>query len=409
MEWSLSSYLDVGADPTDSDELRLQKQMLVTTTGLITVAAAVWAVAYYLLDERSAALIPGSYAVLSSVNLGVFASTKRYRVFRATQLVLILALPFLLQLVLGGFVGASAVILWALIAPFGALVMQGRKYAVRYMIAYGTLLVISLLLNPSMTIENNLSQRVVGLFFLMNVLAVSIVVFIVMNYFVGQRDRIQDELEQEQERSEELLLNILPREVAADLKRDGRTEAKYYESTSVLFADMVGFTALADRSSPSDLVATLNEIFTEFDVIADRFEIEKIRTIGDAYMAAAGVPVERPDHAEVIARAALDMKGFVDRYDGVEFRIGISSGPLVAGVVGTSKFQFDIWGDTVNTASRMESSSEPGRIQISGTTHQLLGEGFECQARGMVEVKGKGSMNTWYLVGESPVQPIPAN
>jgi guanylate cyclase len=401
MEWSLSSYLDVGADPTDSEELRLQKQMLVTTTGLIAVAAVVWAVAYYFLDERSAALIPGSYAVLSFVNLGVFASTKRYRVFRATQLVLILALPFLLQLVLGGFVGASAVILWALTAPFGALVMQGRKYAVRYMIAYGALLVASLLLNPSMTIENNLSQRVVGLFFLMNVLAVSIVVFIVMNYFVGQRDRIQDELEQEQERSEELLLNILPGEVAADLKRDGRTEAKYYESASVLFADMVGFTALADRSSPGDLVATLNEIFTEFDVIADRFEIEKIRTIGDAYMAAAGVPVERPDHAEVIARAALDMKGFVDRYDGVDFRIGISSGPLVAGVVGTSKFQYDIWGDTVNMASRMESSGEPGRIHISGTTRRLLDGGFSCEPRGLVEVKGKGPTNTWYLIGEN--------
>jgi guanylate cyclase len=235
----------------------------------------------------------------------------------------------------------------------------------------------------------------------MNVLAVSIVVFIVMNYFVGQRDRIQGELELEQERSEELLLNILPGEVAADLKKDGRTEAKYYESASVLFADMVGFTALAERSSPGELVATLNEIFTEFDLIAGRYEIEKIRTIGDAYMAASGVPVERSDHAEAMARAALDMREFVDRYDGVEFRIGISSGPLVAGVVGTSKFQFDVWGDTVNMASRMESSGEPGRIQISATTHRLLDSEFECQARGKVEVKGKGTMDTWYLMGEN--------
>jgi guanylate cyclase len=401
MGLSISSFLDIGVEPTDSEKLRLQKQMLVTTTALIGFAAAFWAVAYYLLDERLAALIPGSYAVLSAINLGALAATKRYRAFRTTQLVLILALPFLLQLVLGGFVGASAVILWALTAPFGALVMQGRKYAVRYMIAYGALVVASLLLNPSMTIENNLSPQIVGFFFLMNVLAVSIVVFIVMNYFVGQRDRIQGELEQEQERSEELLLNILPEEVAADLKKDGRTEAKYYESASVLFADMVGFTALADRSSPGDLVATLNEIFSEFDAISTRHGIEKIRTIGDAFMAAAGVPVERADHADAIARAALDMKGFVDRYDGVEFRIGISSGPLVAGVVGTSKFQFDVWGNTVNMASRMESSGEPGRIQISATTHRLLDSEFECEPRGVVEVKGKGPMNTWYLVGEN--------
>ena len=398
---SLSSFLDIGVEPTDSAELRLQKQMLVTTTALIGFAAAFWAAAYYLLDERLAALIPGSYAVLSAINLSALAVTKKYRAFRATQLILILALPFLLQLVLGGFVGASAVILWALTAPFGALVMQGRRVAVRYMIAYGALLVVSLLLNPSMTIENNLSPQVVGFFFLMNVLAVSIVVFIVMNYFVGQRDRIQGELEQEQERSEELLLNILPGEVAADLKKDGRTEAKSYESASVLFADMVEFTALAERSSPGELVTILNEIFTEFDVIAGRYEIEKIRTIGDAFMAASGVPIERPDHADAIARAALDMRGFVDGYDGVEFRIGISSGPLVAGVVGTSKFQFDVWGDTVNMASRMESSGEPGRIQISATTHRLLDSEFECQARGKVEVKGKGSMDTWYLMGEN--------
>jgi guanylate cyclase len=269
------------------------------------------------------------------------------------------------------------------------------------MIAYGVLLVASLLINPSMTIENNLTPTVVGLFFLMNLLGVSTVVFIVMNYFVGQRDRIQGELTQEQERSENLLLNILPEEVAADLKRDGQTEAKYYESASVLFADMVGFTALADRSAPDDLVATLNEIFTEFDEIADRFEIEKIRTIGDAYMAAAGVPAEWNDHAGAIARAALEMREYANDYDGIDFRIGISSGPLVAGVVGTSKFQFDIWGDTVNVASRMESTAEPGQIQISETTHRLLEDGFDCRPRGRTEVKGKGLMETWYLIGEN--------
>jgi class 3 adenylate cyclase len=163
---------------------------------------------------------------------------------------------------------------------------------------------------------------------------------------------------------------------------------------------MVGFTALADRSKPDDLVATLNEIFTEFDEIADRHEIEKIRTIGDAYMAAAGVPLEWDDHAGAIARAALEMREYADGYEGIDFRIGISSGPLVAGVVGTSKFQFDIWGDTVNVASRMESTAEPGQIQISETTHRLLEAGFECEPQGRTEVKGKGPMETWYLVRE---------
>jgi guanylate cyclase len=374
--------------------------MLVTAAVLVVVPAVIWSFTYYLLGEPVAALIPGGYALLTIINLGFFSVTKRYRVFRTTQLILFLVLPFLLQLALGGFVGASAVILWALIAPLGALVMQGRKQAVRYMIAYAALLIISLVLRPSTTIDNSLSDSVVGLFFLLNLLFVSAVVFIMLNYFVGQRDRIQGELESEREKSDQLLLNILPEEVAADLKEDGQTEARQYASASVLFADQVGFTQFAGRVSPEELVATLNEIFTAFDVIAERHGIEKIRTIGDSYMAASGVPVENPDHAAAMARAALEMIGFIDSYADVEFRIGINSGPLVAGVVGTTKFQYDIWGDTVNTASRMESSGEPRKIQISEATRDLIHDQFICDPRGSVKVKGKGEMSTWFLIRE---------
>lgn len=405
-EFSTSSILDIGTESSDSEDIRLQKRMLVTAAVLVVVPAAIWSVTYYILGEPVAALIPGGYAFLTIINLGVFAATKRYRMFRATQLIFFLVLPFLLQLALGGFVGASAVMLWALNAPLGALVMQGRKQAVRYMIAYGALLIISLVLQPSTTIDNSLSESVVGLFFLLNLLGVSAVAFIMLNYFVGQRDRIQGELEREREKSEQLLLNILPEEVAADLKEFGQTEAKHYASASVLFADQVGFTQFAGRVSPTELVATLNEIFTEFDVIAERHGIEKIRTIGDSYMAASGVPVENPDHAAAMARAALEMIGFIDSYADVEFRIGINSGPLVAGVVGTTKFQYDIWGDTVNTASRMESSGEPRKIQISEATRDLIHDQFICDPRGSVEVKGKGEMSTWFLVRERDEWPV---
>lgn len=385
---------------TDSEDLALQKRMLVGASGLITVAAAIWGAVYLVLDEPLAALIPGGFAVLTAVNLSVFARTKRYRWFRATQLGFYLVLPFLLQLALGGFVGASAVILWAVLAPLGALVMQGRREAVRYMIAYGLLLVVSLLLQPTMDIDNNLGTTAVGLFFLLNLLAVSGIAFMMLNYFVGQRDRIQSELSEERERSEDLLRNILPDEVASDLKRDGKTEARLFQSASVLFADMVGFTGLAQDSEPDVLVSRLNEIFTAFDAIAERHAIEKIRTIGDAFMAASGVPKQLDDHAERMARGALAMREFVSGVEGVDFRFGISSGPLVAGVVGTSKFQYDIWGDTVNTASRMESSAEPGRIQLSESTYRLIGDRFDCQLRGTLDVKGIGTMPTWYLVGE---------
>lgn len=400
MAWSLSSLLDVGSVPTDSVDLALQKRMLVGASGLITVAAAIWGVVYLILDEPLGALIPGGYSILTAVNLSVFARTRRYIWFRATQLGFYLVLPFLLQLALGGFVGASAVILWAVLAPLGALVMQGRRTAVRYMVAYGVLLIVSLLLQPTMEIHNNLGTTAVGLFFLLNVLAVSGIAFMMLNYFVGQRDRIESELSEERERSEDLLRNILPKEVASDLKRDGRTEARLFDSASVLFADMVDFTGLAQDAAPDVLVARLNEIFTAFDAIAAKHRIEKIRTIGDAFMAASGVPAELADHAERMARGVLEMSEFVNGVDGVAFRFGISSGPLVAGVVGTSKFQYDIWGDTVNTASRMESSAEPGRIQLSDSTYRLLGDRFFCEPRGTLEIKGKGTMRTWYLLGE---------
>jgi len=398
-EWLLKTVENVGADPTDSEEIRIQKRMLVAVTGIVTAFAVVWGLVYWLLGEPGAGIIPLGYSVLTAINLVIFSRTKRYRLFRTTQLLLLLILPFALQFVLGGFVGGSAVTLWGLMAPLGALVMQGRREAVAWMIAFSVLLVASLVLQPSMEIENDLREGVVPLFFLLNIFAVSLTAFLVLNYFVGQRDRIQAQLEIEQAKSDTLLLNVLPEEVAEDLKNHGETKARSYESVSVLFADLVGFTSYAESVSPDEMIALLTAVFTRFDEIAERHSVEKIRTIGDSYMAASGVPVARADHAEILARAALEMIEYVSGAD-VEFRVGINSGPLVAGVIGTTKFQYDIWGDTVNTASRMESSGEPGRIQISERTYELLKGHFECVPRGLVKMKGKGELPTWWLVRE---------
>ena len=401
MTWSLSSLLDIGALPDDSKDLRLQKRMLMTVALLGLFVGFGWGTVYWILGETTAALIPGSYGVLTAVNILVYRSTKRYKVFRFTQMLFFLILPFALQLTLGGFVGASAVIIFGLFAPLGALVIQSRKVATRWMVAYISLLVASLIIQPAMTNNNSLSETVVGVLFIANIFGIASFTFIVMNYFVGQREMMQAALQREQEKSDNLLLNILPREVAADLKERGRTRATYYQSASVLFADQVGFTEFSGRTSPEDIVRTLNEIFTSFDEIVSRRDVEKIRTIGDAYMAAAGVPIEWDEHATAIVDAALDMQGFINTYDGIQFRIGVSSGPLVGGVVGTSKFQYDIWGDTVNVASRMESSGQPGRIQISDATYQLIKDEFECELRGEIDVKGKGAMTTWFVVGRS--------
>ncbi len=213
------------------------------------------------------------------------------------------------------------------------------------------------------------------------------------------------ELREERERSERLLLNILPASIAARLK-SGRTSlvADDYAEATVLFADLVGFTALSARTPPGELVAILNDVFSRFDHLADRHGLEKIKTIGDAYMAAAGVPEPRADHASAAAEMALDMVAEVEAVNrarglSLEVRVGIHTGPLVAGVIGERKFIYDLWGDTVNVASRMESHGVAGSVQITDAVRDRLADRYELEARGAVAVKGRGTMKTWFVRG----------
>ncbi len=212
------------------------------------------------------------------------------------------------------------------------------------------------------------------------------------------------DLDEERAESERLLLNILPAPIAERLKADSGVIADRFDSVSVLFSDIVGFTPLAESLSPEEMVEWLNDVYSAFDVLVQEHGVEKIRTIGDGYMAAAGVPFEREDHARALVILALDMKAHFEALPPIHgqranFRIGISSGSVVGGVIGTYKFQYDIWGDTVNTASRMESHGVPGRIQISAATHQLIQSDFDCVARDPIEIKGKGTMSTWFVEG----------
>jgi len=369
---------------------------------LISVLAIFWGFAYLVLDEPLAASIPLSYTVLSWSSLAVFSLTRRYILFRASQLALLLLLPFLLMVALGGFINSSAVILWSLLAPLGALLVAGRRIATYWFVAFVGLVVISRILQPHVRASNHLSDGVVFLFFVLNIVAVSFVAFVLLQYFVGQRDRAMTLLGGEQEKSERLLLNVLPASVAAILKEEQRTIADHYDATSVLFADIVGFTPLSAELQPTQMVEALNEIFTYFDDLCAEYGVEKIRTIGDSYMVASGVPRPRDDHAHAIAHLALGMRAFVPSGatagpERIQFRFGINSGPLVAGVIGNTKFQYDIWGDTVNTASRMESHGVSGKIQITEATYDLIKDDFVCTSRGPVTVKGKGAMVTWFL------------
>lgn len=222
-------------------------------------------------------------------------------------------------------------------------------------------------------------------------------------------------LELERAKSDHLLLNIFPAQIVERLKKGERAIADIFPHVSVLFADIVGFTKLSALVSPRELLGTINVIFSAFDQLVDFYNLEKIKTIGDAYMIVSGLPTERSDHAEAIANIALDMQSqlneivqmaveHIDRdiQKNFSIRIGIHSGPVIAGIVGKRKFLYDLWGDTVNTASRMESHGAPHRIHVSEATYDLLGNQYRFEARGEIDIKGKGLMKTYFLIGKNP-------
>ena len=220
---------------------------------------------------------------------------------------------------------------------------------------------------------------------------------------ITERKLAQEALKVQQEQSEKLLLNILPKPIAERLKAEQSTIADSFADVSVLFADIVGFTELSARMSPTELVKRLNVIFSHFDQLAENYGVEKIKTIGDAYMVVGGLPMPRDDHAEAIAQMALGMQAKIaklcaDTGEKLAIRVGINSGPVVAGVIGVSKFTYDLWGDTVNVAARMEATGFAGRIQVTDVTYELLKDKYLCEKRGVIQVKGKGNMMTYWLL-----------
>lgn len=403
---------DLGARPGDSRDEHLRAGTLILASVLIAVLSVVWVVTYLVYGYPRSAAIPALYQVVTVVGLVVLARTRRFDVFRTTQLLVMLILPALLQASLGGFVASSGILLWALFVPLAALALYGVRRAWVWLAAYLAEVAILAVLDPLLSQHPaDLPAGIVNAFFVLNIVGVTVSAYLMFAYFVEQRERIHRALEVEQERSERLLLNVLPPPIADRLKDDAGVIAERHEHVSVLFADLVDFTPHTLTVPPEELVALLDRIFTAFDQRTEAWGLEKIKTIGDAYMVAGGVPETRPGHVQAIARLALAMRedviaiGESSGQTWLNLRIGIDTGPVVAGVIGRRKFIYDLWGDTVNTASRMQTSGLPGQIQVTARVVSALGEGFVLRSRGTIDLKGKGPTEVFMLDGAWP--PVP--
>src|SRR3954468_5322553 len=354
----------VGADPGDDDDMRARKALLVLISVLILPVSALWG-ALYLAFGSPVGVVPLVYFAILLGALAVFSRTRDFPSFLRVGQVAILLAPTLSMIPLGGFLDAGGVGLWGILAPLAALVFSDARSAARWYVAWVVVFLGSggageLLGGVSPTVPRWFTSTMLAL----NVTVGGTIVFTLLAVFARQRRDAVASLRVEQAKAENLLLNILPKSIAERLKVETRTIADQFSSASILFADVVDFTPLSERLPPTEVVALLDHLFSHFDVLAERYGLEKIKTIGDCYMVAAGVPSPRPDHARVLALMALDMQAAMRSPDeiehlGLELRIGINSGPVVAGVIGRKRFLYDLWGDAVNTASRMESYGAP--------------------------------------------------
>ncbi|MGQ0608789.1 MAG: adenylate/guanylate cyclase domain-containing protein [Chloroflexota bacterium] len=403
LESVLARLAGVGADPSDDEETRLRKALLVLVAVLILPISLLWAGLYLALGAPSGS-VAFVYFGVSLASIAVFARRRDFSLLLRVQLLSILLAPTVSMFPTGGFLSSGGVGLWGILAPLGALVFGSVRSATRWYIAFVAAFVAAGVAGEISGGLSRLPTWFSSTMLALNVVVGGTIVFILLALFAQQRQDALSALRAAQDRAENLLLNILPREIAEKLKAEPRTIADQFTAASILFADVADFTRTSERLPPAEVVGVLDRLFRHFDTLAEKYGVEKIKTIGDCYMVAAGVPSPRPDHAQALACIALDMLDATRSRDVVgdlamELRVGINSGPVVAGVIGRKRFLYDLWGDAVNTASRMESHGTPGHIQITRATYELIKDEFVCKRRGTVSVKGKGELETWYVLG----------
>jgi class 3 adenylate cyclase len=328
-----------------------------------------------------------------------------------------------MQWSIGSYVSSSGVMLWALLAPVGVLVFQGARESMPWFFAYVVLTAMSGFFDFYLTegVEQGVTMQSVAVFFALNFAAMSTIVYLLFSYFVRQRDKLQErineqhrQLKEEQEKSERLLLNILPGPIASRLKQQHSIIADGFADVTVMFADIINFTRLSEEMSPRLMVGVLNEVFSHFDQLAEKHGLEKIKTIGDAYMVAGGLDEhhraegrsagEDGDYSAAICDMALEMCHYMDSRSGfkrarLQIHVGIGTGPVVAGVIGMKKFIYDLWGDTVNIASRVTAEAGASQILVDTATYKRVRHLYDLEGPHMLTVKGKGEIAAYRLLG----------
>lgn len=366
---------------------------------------AVIAVIFFYFDATQAAWVEVTY--------GYFAITSwaylrwiglHYRAIFLAHNIAVVLFPFTTSMAFGGFYESGSRPIWSLLGPIAILVFYKGRFAWASFSAYLVILIMSFSDLHFVEQVPQLPQNVLNALSIANIGGLSAFIFVLFNTYIRN-------LWREQDKTESLLLNILPKEIAFNLKDHRASEliAQHHRSASILFADIVNFTSISKNLTANELVTLLNQVFCHFDQLTEDFELEKIKTIGDSYMLASGVPTHRHDHAVVLCKVAIAMREYVEnttfvKGTQVRLRIGIHSGGVVAGVIGIKKFVYDLWGNTVNIASRVESHGIQGSINITQSTYEMVKEYFVCESRGMINLKGLGSHNLYILHHENTMK-----
>lgn len=385
----------------DTVEMTFQKMLTMIISFIMCWLGIIWGFIYFeIFGWGSIVIIAFTYTIILSSAAVIGHYLKNHYILVHTLFVLTVALPASIQFIIGGLDHSGMVISWCFMGALGSLIFLTLKHAIYWLVVFLMIVLYTIHFDPAILGHRlEVSVPVMKLQYTMNIVASYTVIFIAAAWFVKM-------IKYEKNRSESLLLNILPADVAEELKKYGKVEPVSHDHCTVLFTDFKGFTEISESITAKELVEEINHCFGAFDEITSKYHIEKIKTIGDSYMAVGGNFSGKECTPFEVVSAGLEMQEFIklrkiERQKEGKFnfdmRVGVHAGPIVSGVVGVNKFQFDIWGDTVNIASRMQSNGEIGQVNISETTKELVKDQFEFEYRGMLPVKGKGELPMYFV------------